>query len=182
MSCPFDSTSDLWELKLLIFIGRANYQSVAFHDIFLDRFFNPHPTHLSMTVSVDGSGLMTNLTPRKSLMCLSVSIPFGESFPTRIFETSCGHNAQRRNNRPYKPAKLEQWLLLDGRMLTATKTYYGTYRKWCISKKEHDLKTTVLCLALFLVSFCNGQKELFKKKLLVHGTSWFNQKPKTWWT
>ena len=62
----------------------------------------PQPTHLSITVSVNGSGLITNLTPRKSLICLRVSIPYGESFPTRTFETSCGHNAQRRNNKPYK--------------------------------------------------------------------------------
>ena len=103
MSNTSDSTSDLWELKLWYLWVGPIITIFAFHDIFLDRFFNPHPTHLSMTVSVDGSGLMTNLTPRKSLMCRSVSIPFGESFPTRIFETSCGHNAQRRNNRPCKP-------------------------------------------------------------------------------
>jgi hypothetical protein len=70
-------------------------------ELFLERFFNPLPTHLSMTVPVDGSGLMTNLTPKKSLMSLSTSIPWGISFPTRIFETSCGHNAHRRNNKPW---------------------------------------------------------------------------------
>lgn len=74
--------------------------TVMNHEAFLDKFVNPHPTHLSMTVPVDGSGLMTNLTSRNSLMFLSVSIPYGDSIPTRIFETSCGHNAQRRNNKP----------------------------------------------------------------------------------
>lgn len=51
------------------------YRNKVNHEIFLERFFSPHPIHLSMTVPVDGSGLMSNLTPRKSLMCLSVSIP-----------------------------------------------------------------------------------------------------------
>lgn len=74
--------------------------NVTNYEAFLDKFVNPHPTHLSMTVPVDGSGVMTNLTSRNSLMFLSVSIPYGESIPTRIFETSCGHNAQRRNNKP----------------------------------------------------------------------------------
>ena len=65
------------------------------HESFLERFFKPHPTHLWMTVPDEGSGLIANLTPRKSLMSLNASIPYGESFPTRIFETSCGHRAQR---------------------------------------------------------------------------------------
>lgn len=41
-------------------------------------------------------------------MCLSISIPYGESFEVRIFETSCGHNAQRRNNNPYKAVITEK--------------------------------------------------------------------------
>lgn len=101
---------------------------LLFHDIFLDRFFNPHPTHLRMTVPVDGSGLMTNLTPRKSLMCRSVWIPLGESFPTRTFETSCGHNAQRRNNRPYKTKQnIALTIIWCRRILTAMKRTYGPY-------------------------------------------------------
>ena len=47
----------------------------ADHETFLERFLKPHPTHFSMTVPVEGSGLMANLTPRKSLMCLKASIP-----------------------------------------------------------------------------------------------------------
>lgn len=52
-----------------------NIAALTSHDAFLDRFFRPHPTHLRMTVSVEGSGFMTNVTPRKSLICLRTSIP-----------------------------------------------------------------------------------------------------------
>lgn len=67
---------------------------------------------------MDGSGFIANLTPRKSLMCLSISIPYGESFAERIFETSCGHNAHRKNNNPYKSGNKDD---LRGKMETKNK-------------------------------------------------------------
>lgn len=66
------------------------------------RFLYLRPTQLTITVPVDGSGLMSNVTPRKSLMHLSASISYGDSFPTQTFETSGSDYAQSRNNKPYK--------------------------------------------------------------------------------
>lgn len=71
---------------------------------------------------MDGLGLMTNLTPRKSVIFLSVWIPYSESFPTRTFETSGGHNAQRRNSNPYKTViTVNKFRKMGGRSAMETK-------------------------------------------------------------
>ena len=78
----------------------SDAKTLSCHENFREKFCNPHPWPVSFTVPVKWSGSNTNLTPRKSMMFLSVSIPYGESFPTRMDDTSGGHSAQRRNNKP----------------------------------------------------------------------------------
>lgn len=72
-----------------------------------------HLTQFSMIASVVGLGFITNLTPRKSIVFQSVSLPYGFSFSTRTLDTSGGHTAQRGRASPGKHSKVHELTPLE---------------------------------------------------------------------
>ena len=100
--CCFTATNRISRQSLAVSSIIDEIHNPVAYELFRAIFFTPAPTHFKVTVFELGSGLITNMTLRKSLMFRSVSIPCGVSCPTRTFDTSAGHKAHRINRRPCK--------------------------------------------------------------------------------